>query len=226
MKKIIFSIDETETIICLYTIEKFGLGKIGALYGVSKTAIRTLMRDNNIPLDTPGRRYHGGKSAADKRYAQKHKKEIAEYNTNWQKENREHLRKYHRGWRNKNREHLRKYSRDWFNKKYQNDPMFRLVHNIRYGVWACLKESHIKKVQRTFQILPYTIEELKQHLETQFKDNMTWENYGEWHVDHKTPISSFNFTSVKDPEFLECWSLDNLQPLWGEENWSKGCKVI
>jgi len=55
---------------------------------------------------------------------------------------------------------------------------------------------------------------------------MTWDNYGEWHVDHKLPISSFNFKSEKDPIFLECWSLDNLQPLWCIENWEKGSKIL
>jgi len=53
------------------------------------------------------------------------------------------------------------------------------------------------------------------------KDGMTWENYGEWHVDHKLPLSSFTFKDMNDPEFKRCWALENLQPMWGSENISK-----
>jgi hypothetical protein len=225
MKKTIFTEEEIQQIIRLYTEEQFGLAKIGLLYNVSKSAIKTLMRDRNVLLDTPGQKFKGGKSAADKRYAERHKKEIAEYNKEWQKENRPKLREYHRGWRNVNKEHVREYKREAEKQHYRSDPAYRLTKNMRYGVWACLKEREADKVLRTFQMLPYTVEQLKAHLESKFQPDMTWENYGDWHVDHKRPISNFNFNSHKDPDFRECWSLDNLQPLWGEENWSKGSKI-
>ena len=174
MKKTAFSTDEIKTIIRLYTDDKFGMAKIGKLYGVSKSAIRTLLHEQSIQLDTPGQRYRGGKSATDKRYAQKHKKEIAEYNTQWQKENRDKLREYHTKWRGENREQLRRKQREWERNKYQTDPMHRLKSNIRFAVWAALKErGGNKKGYRTFQMLPYTIEELKAHLESKFQPNMT-----------------------------------------------------
>ena len=53
---------------------------------------------------------------------------------------------------------------------------------------------------------------------------MNWDNYGEWHIDHIKPISSFIFESSEDEEFKRCWSLDNLQPMWGIENIKKGNK--
>jgi hypothetical protein len=55
---------------------------------------------------------------------------------------------------------------------------------------------------------------------------MTWDNYGEWHVDHKIPMTSFNFETTDDREFKLCWCLDNLQPLWGPDNLSKGTKLL
>jgi hypothetical protein len=55
---------------------------------------------------------------------------------------------------------------------------------------------------------------------------MTWDNYGEWHVDHKIPMNSFQFESTDDIGFKECWKLSNLQPLWGPENLSKGTKLL
>ena len=53
---------------------------------------------------------------------------------------------------------------------------------------------------------------------------MTWDNYGEWHVDHIRPIS--NFTLIDDPEFKECWALSNLQPLWSIDNFSKSPRYL
>ena len=89
-----------------------------------------------------------------------------------------------------------------------------------------MKENNVEKNKHYFDILKYTPEELISHLEKQFTDSMTWENYGEWHVDHRMPISSFFFESVDDDSFMKCWSLDNLQPMWGKENITKGDKII
>lgn len=50
---------------------------------------------------------------------------------------------------------------------------------------------------------------------------MTWDNYGSWHLDHVVPNASFNYASMDDQEFLSCWALSNLRPLWSEENLSK-----
>ena len=68
----------------------------------------------------------------------------------------------------------------------------------------------------------YQLEDLKAHLEAQFRDGMSWENYGEWHIDHIKPKAAFNIQKFCDEEFKACWALDNLQPLWAEENVAKG----
>jgi len=76
----------------------------------------------------------------------------------------------------------------------------------------------------------YAIHREQIRVESLFKPGMNWNNYGygknKWHVDHIRPISSFNFESTDDPEFKECWSLENLQPLWQEENLRKGAKIM
>ena len=54
---------------------------------------------------------------------------------------------------------------------------------------------------------------------------MTWDNHGDWHIDHKIPDSSFTYSKMCDDQFLKSWALDNLQPLWAEENWQKSDKV-
>jgi len=83
---------------------------------------------------------------------------------------------------------------------------------------SCKKgESYLKKVG-------YSIEELKKHLEGQFQEGMTWDNYGlkGWHIDHKTPDSWFTYSSMDCDQFKESWSLSNLQPKWAKDNLSKG----
>jgi hypothetical protein len=89
-----------------------------------------------------------------------------------------------------------------------------------------LKENNIGKNGHYFEILGYTPEELINHIEKQFKDGMTWDNYGDFHIDHKIPISSFNIKEIGDSEFMKCWSLSNLQPMWGEENIRKSNKIF
>ena len=75
-----------------------------------------------------------------------------------------------------------------------------------------------------FDMLGYTVDDLKRHLESKFQPGMTWDNIGQWHIDHIRPDSWFNYSSIDDEEFKKCWALDNLQPLWAKENISKGNK--
>jgi hypothetical protein len=63
-------------------------------------------------------------------------------------------------------------------------------------------------------------------LEKQFVGEMSWENYGIWHVDHIRPIVSFEINEIGDEEFVKCWSLENLQPMWGDDNIRKGGTIL
>lgn len=90
-----------------------------------------------------------------------------------------------------------------------------------------------------YDYLPYTIQELKQHLEAQFEPWMTWLNCGvynkkiwndqdqitwRWQIDHIIPQSKFIFNSIRDESFLKCWSLSNLKPLSSKNNILKNKK--
>jgi hypothetical protein len=89
-----------------------------------------------------------------------------------------------------------------------------------------LKRHGGHKQGSILKTMPWTIEELKTHLESKFKPGMTWDNYGDWHVDHKKPDSSFIYQDMKDEGFLESWSLSNLQPLWADDNRRKYNKEV
>ena len=96
------------------------------------------------------------------------------------------------------------------------NPKHRLTNNIQRVVRKSLGDG--KAGRHWESLVGYTIDDLRLHLESQFTNGMTWENYGEWHIDHIRPISDFNFTTPDDPEFKVCWSLWNLQPLWASDN--------
>ena len=70
-----------------------------------------------------------------------------------------------------------------------------------------------------------SLEDFKKHLESKFKEGMTWDNhtFKGWHIDHIIPCSSFDLTDPKQQE--ECFHYSNMQPLWWYENLSKGNKV-
>ena len=121
-------------------------------------------------------------------------------------------------YRRENPEKIRAY----FRKRYKNDENFRVVQLLRNRFWKSLKSQSAKKSKRTLELAGCRIDELWKHLEKQFKDGMTRQNQGEWHIDHIKPCSLFDLT---DPEQQkECFNYKNLQPLWAEENLRKGAK--
>ncbi len=97
-------------------------------------------------------------------------------------------------------------------RKWLSNPRNRLSHSITRAMWQSLKEN--KGGCHWETLVDFTLQELVVHLESQFIDGMSWNNYGEWHIDHIRPVDSFNFDFHEDEEFKKCWSLKNLQPLW------------
>lgn len=94
----------------------------------------------------------------------------------------------------------------------------RVSSQFRY----CLATG--KGGKTTEALLGYSIAELRAHLERQFLKGMSWENMGEWHIDHIVPLASFTITGADDPELRRAWSLPNLRPLWAADNIRKHAK--
>ena len=79
-----------------------------------------------------------------------------------------------------------------------------------------------EKTGNTMKLTGCSKEELLTFLEAEFENGMTWDNYGEWHIDHIRPCASFN---LEDPEEQKkCFHWTNLQPLWAGDNIRKGDK--
>ncbi len=117
-----------------------------------------------------------------------------------------------------------------YNKERRKKTIFKLSHSLSSGVNISLKryaKQGLRKNKRHWEdLVGYSVQELKRHLENLFLSGMNWNNYGSWHIDHIIPISFFEYTSTDDIEFKYCWSLINLQPLWAKDNLEKSNKII
>ena len=102
------------------------------------------------------------------------------------------------------------------------DPAYRIRCNLSGRVSSALKEAGTKKSIRTMELTGCSVHELRTHLESKFTDGMTWENYGEWHIDHIRPCASFDLLKVGDQR--QCFHWTNLQPLWALENLRKSSR--
>lgn len=226
MKKYIPSSEETKIILKMYNEDLIGSQTISEKLGLNKQQVLRILKDNGVKLGPSGRRFIGGKSASDKRNYIKNKEKKLEYYSKWKEKNKERLKKYQKEYREKNIDKIREVKRNYEKTRKANDPLYKLVANFRTAIYTVLKENNMNKYGHYFEVLKYSPDELARHLENRFTDGMTWENYGEWHVDHITPITAFNFQEIGDDEFMKCWSLDNLQPMWGEDNIRKSNKII
>lgn len=225
-KKIELTQEQVIECLRLYNDELLGSTSISEEMNIHKTIILRTLKENGIVVGPSGKRNIGGKAAAAKRYYEKNKDGLSEYHKEWRQGKEVELKTYTQQWNKDNKEHVNKYKRDYERKRRAEDPKYRLGIRTRTAVWQLLKERNINKTNKTFTLLGYTIEELMTHLEKQFTSGMTWDNYGEWHVDHKKPMTLFDFTSTDDEGFKECWCLDNLQPLWEKDNLSKGTRYL
>ena len=228
MKKFIPTEEELKLILKMYNEDLLGSHTISEKTGVSKPTILRILKENGIVMGPSGRRFIGGREVATKKYFSKPEtKERLRKNYNiWYEQNKEHRKQYLKEYREKNIDNIRKTKRDYERNRKSSDPLYKLISNFRTAIYQVLKESNVEKNKSYFDILGYTPEELINHLEKQFKDDMTWDNYGIWHVDHKLPITSFDIQEMGDDEFMKCWCLDNLQPMWGEENIRKSNKLF
>lgn len=135
-------------------------------------------------------------------------------NVVWRNKNRENYRLKQQQWIAENSQQHLKNQREYKQKRCQVDLLYKLKRRVRSRLGRIKFSSSI----RTRDWLGCSIEELKEYLELKFKPGMTWDNYGDWHIDHKIPLAS----AVDEQEILKLCHYTNLQPLWAKDNLSKG----
>lgn len=122
----------------------------------------------------------------------------------------------------KNRERLIKQNSDYVKAKRKVNPLFRMESNLRRRLSLAIVACGKNKSHGTQKLLGCSWQELKIYIEGQFQVGMTWDNYGEWHIDHIRPCSSFDLTNQEEQS--KCFHYTNLQPLWAKDNLIKGAR--
>ena len=184
-----------------------------------------------------------------KEYYEGNKDKFKENGIKWRKNNKEKMIDYYKSYEEDNKYEIKERKKEYYkNNKYEIDKkhekynstteavkkrrerdnkrrecfMFRLNGNMSSGIRSALRGGGLSKKGRHWEnLVGYTVHDLKERLEKLFQTGMTWENYGDWHVDHIIAKSLFKIKEVGDEEFMKCWSLDNLQPLWAVDNIKK-----
>ena len=144
---------------------------------------------------------------------------------------------YMRNYKIINKEKIREYNRG-----YESQPLVRLRKNISRNVNRYIFRAGGSQFGSSiFNHLPYTAQELRDHLEANFETWMNWDNWGiydvntwndhdsltwTWQIDHIIPQSKFNYTSMEDINFAYCWALSNLRPFSAKQNIADGASKI
>ena len=170
------------------------------------------MRNKQESRNQNRKRHKGAHKVSNKAYYEAHKEEINAYREAYRKAHKEEQKAYseaHKPQRNKLR-----------NERRKTDPIYKLNCLLSGGLRAALKAQGASKNNRTLKYSCCTLAFLYAHLKKQFTTGMTWENHGEWHIDHRKPKAKFNLKNEEEIYMMQHWT--NLQPMWASENIAKG----
>lgn len=198
------------------------------------------------------KKWYKKNSKKHKENTKRWRKENPEYYKKWRKENpekvKENAKKGYKKWYKKNPEIAKKRSRKWYktnlkkakenNKKWRKenrekrnenernrkkiDIQYKLACNLRTRLNIAIKNN--QKVGSAIKDLGCSIDYFKKYFEKQFTNNMNWDNYGEWHIDHQIPLSVVDLTDRE--ELKNVCHYTNLQPMWADENIKKSNLII
>ena len=142
-------------------------------------------------------------------------------------------RAYGREYRRKNLIKARDWSKQWKarnrdkesqrRRNFRARPGNRIIHNLRNRLYSAITGKRGIKAASTMDLVGCSARDLRRHIEKQWKPGMSWENYGQWHVDHIIPCAAFNLMSEEDQR--RCFHYTNLQPLWALDNIIKSARL-
>lgn len=172
-------------------------------------------------LAQPGKRERRNELKRERNLLPENKAKAAQQYTNWRNKpgNKEREALASKLWVENNKERM-----DEWTKQYRSQPNVILADRSRSRLNSALKAQGISKTQSTFDVIGCTQMFLVYHIENQFLDGMSWDNKGDWQVDHRFPLSAFDLSNNEEMKLANHYS--NLQPLWKFDNISKKDKVI
>jgi len=138
---------------------------------------------------------------------------------NWYLNNKDRKMHSNANWKQKNTERVKLWYREYKQNREKKDICFKIANRLRTRLWYALRAKKINTKTNFSKNLGCSVLDLKLYLENLFQPGMTWDNYGEWEIDHIKPIHKFDLT---DPEELkEACRYTNLQPLWAKDHKNK-----
>jgi len=151
-----------------------------------------------------------------KEYYLKNKEKMLESSKEYHLNNRGKISKQKKDYQLNNRPKINAY----LSNKRKTDLVFGLTEKLRTRLKQALNGK--SKSKRTLELLGCTVKYLIEHLEKQFQPGMNWQERHLFHIDHIRPCASFDLNIPEEQE--KCFHYTNLQPLWAQDNLSKGAK--
>lgn len=160
-----------------------------------------------------------------KKSYEKHKQKVREYQRSYYEENRESVLARSARYYFQNSERIQKQRserkelrNEYLRERRKAYPLEAIKNRVRARVSGAIRSGGYKKNSKTCEIIGCERDKLKSHIESQFEDGMSWENIGDWHIDHIVPIAS----AKNENDLIGLFHFTNMQPLWAEENIKKG----
>ena len=170
-------------------------------------------RDYQKNKMTPAQR--AKRKVSRKRYYRENREKIIAYSKERYKADPEPWCKRSTEWQANNRERVRELDK----REYRTNHHLRIQYCCRGRIWRACKDQGVRPIGKVWDLLGCSSEEFRAHLERQFQEGMTWENHGDWHMDHIVPCAHFD---LKDPEQQKkCFIASNIQPLWKADHMKK-----
>lgn len=146
------------------------------------------------------------------------KAKMKAYNAAWYLANKETASAKSKAWSKANPGHAARYMKQ----RAKDDHLFKLMGNLRSRLYCALKAKRWVKTTKFQEYIGCSLEELRAHLEAQFREGMSWEARHLWHIDHIIPLAS----AASEGEMIRLCHFKNLQPLWAVENIIKSDKIM
>ena len=160
------------------------------------------------------------KAATDHYYKNQEKYKLN--SKEWTKNNKDQHLLSQQNWRNNNPKYINQYQ----SQRLEEDILYKVSHNLRTRTYDIFKKKGLVKDQTSLDIVGIEGDKLIKHIESQWTEGMSWDNYGksvknEWSIDHIIPLSSAN--TIK--ELKQLCHYTNIQPLWHIDNIKKSNKI-
>ena len=182
-----------------------------------KECIKNYSRDNSERLRAKSIKWYkenlNKAKEKNKKWRKDNPEKTAEYSKKYRQDNFEKIADYNR----KRKQENPAYHREYEKKRRQSDPLYKMICYLRNRIGSYCRDIGANRTTRTKDMLGLDLSTFKSYMESKFQDGMTWENYGQWHVDHIKPIS----LARNEKEIIELNHYTNLQPLWASDNIKK-----